>query len=110
MSLDYSLIYEIDGNEIPVYDNNITHNLTGMADAAGVYYALWRPEERGYVKASDTIPVLEAGLAKLEAEPDTFRKLNPDNGWGSYEGFVRDVCQTLEACRRYPNAKIWVSR
>jgi hypothetical protein len=27
-----------------VYDGNITHNLGRMADMAGIYYALWRPD------------------------------------------------------------------
>ncbi len=30
-----------------VYSANITHNLGEMADKAGIYYALWRPEEKG---------------------------------------------------------------
>lgn len=28
-----------------VFSQNVTHNLGKMADAAGIYYALWRPEE-----------------------------------------------------------------
>lgn len=45
MSLDFCLQYKNDGNEISVFDRNITHNLGNMADKSGIYYALWRPEE-----------------------------------------------------------------
>lgn len=38
-----------------VYERNMTHNLANMAAAAGVYEALWRPEEIGITKAIDLI-------------------------------------------------------
>lgn len=33
------------GTEHEIYSTNITHNLSPMADAAGIYYACWRPGE-----------------------------------------------------------------
>lgn len=110
MSLDFYLHYEVDGNQISVFDTNITHNLGTMAEEAGIYYALWRPEEKGYEKASDIIPILEKGLADLKEKPDFFRTFNSSNGWGIYENFVPFVEGVLEACKQYPNAKISVSR
>lgn len=92
------------------YDSNITHNLTRMADKAGVYYALWRPEEKGWSKASDLIPVLEKGLKELKAKPDYFKQFNPDNGWGSYENLMEFVENYLSACKEYPDSIISVSR
>jgi hypothetical protein len=68
-----------------VFEYNITHNLTPMADAAGVYEALWRPDERGWTTAKEITPILESGLLKLKADPRRYKKLNPDNGWGSYD-------------------------
>ena len=70
MSLDFYLQYECDGNEITVFDRNITHNLGKMADKAGIYYALWRPEEKGRTKASELVPVLEKGLKRLRSKPE----------------------------------------
>jgi len=95
---------------VAVFDRNITHNLVPMAKEAGVYRALWRPDEEGYEKASQLIPVLKAGLARLEAEPERFRALNPPNRWGSYEGLVAFVRATLAACEEYPEAAVRVSR
>lgn len=111
MSLDvYLTTKDIDGNEIGVYDSNITHNLGEMANKAGVYYALWRPEEKNWTTAKDITPILEKGLTKLKAKPEYFRKFNPDNEWGSYEGLVEFVESYLEACKKYPSAILKVSR
>ena len=93
-----------------VYQANITHNLSIMADEAGIHKALWRPDEIGVTKAKQLIPLLVDGLAKLSANPDHFRQFNPDNGWGSYEGLVRFVENYLSACREYPDADVSVWR
>jgi hypothetical protein len=81
-----------------------------MADKAGIYYALWRPEEKGYKKASDIIPILEKGLKKLKAKPDYFKKFDSENGWGTYENFVPFVENVLNGCKENPDAIIEVSR
>ena len=44
-----------------VYSANITHNLGGMADEAGIYEALWRPEEVGIAKATAEAAVIYDG-------------------------------------------------
>jgi hypothetical protein len=93
-----------------VYDANITHNLTGMADAAGIYQHLWRPDEIGVTKASQLIEPLKAGVEKLKANPEAFKKHNAPNGWGLYEHFVPFVEKYLEACISYPDADVRVSR
>lgn len=110
MSLDFYLQYEIDGNTIGVFDVNITHNLGTMAQEAGIYYALWQPEEIGVSHAKEIVTLLEAGLRDLLARPDHFRKFDSPNGWGIYDHFLPFVEEVLEGCRKYPNAKISVSR
>ena len=92
------------------YWANITHNLGEMADKAGIYYALWRPEEIGKIKASEIVELLEKGLADLKARPEHFETFNSPNGWGTYEHFVPFVEKYLEACKEYPDAVIEVSR
>lgn len=93
-----------------VYSRNITHNLGKMADKAGIYEALWRPEEKDWKVAKDLIAVLEFGLANLKGDPDFFKEFNPDNGWGDYAGLVSFVESYLAACQQYPDAKVRVSR
>ena len=98
--------YETNG----VYSANITHNLGEMADKAGIYYALWRPEEIEKTKAGEIIELLKEGLNKLKASPEYFKQFNAENGWGMYEHFVPFVEKYLEACQKYPDATIEVSR
>jgi len=93
-----------------VYWRNITHNLNTMAQEAGIYEALWRPDEAGYTTAAQLITPLETGLVLLKSNPVRFRLFNPENGWGSYEGLVDFVEQYLAACRENPDATVEVSR
>lgn len=93
-----------------VFSANITHNLNKMALAAGLYEALWRPDENGLDKAADLIPLLEAGLGTLQDNPEHFRLYSPRNGWGSYAALREFVIEYLDACREYPEAKVTVSR
>lgn len=106
MSLDVSLIQ--DG--VCVYDANITHNLNKMAEAAGIYEILWRPDELGFKNAKDIVSKLETGLIKLVLYKNDYEKYNPENGWGSREGLAKFGAEYLQACRDYPEAEIHVSR
>jgi hypothetical protein len=98
--------------EPPLYWRNITHNLGGMAGAAGLYKALWRPEEVGIDRAALLVEPLERGLEKLRdpANRPALDALLPENGWGTYEGLVAFVADYLRAARNYPLAKVRVSR
>lgn len=93
-----------------VFSANITHNLGRMADEAGLYTCLWRPEKCGITTAADLIGPLTCGLGLLRNDPQTFKTLNPPNGWGDYDGLVRFVEDYLAACIAYPEAEVSVSR
>ena len=107
MSLD---VYLMVTKPTEVYEANITHNLNTMADAAGIYDALWRPDENGLVKAGQLIPILEKGLADLKERPEHFKTFDSPNGWGKYIHFVPWVEKYLEACKENPDADVRVSR
>lgn len=92
------------------YSANITHNLNAMAAEAGIYKHLWRPEEIGISKAAQLIEPLRVGLALLKADPPRFKKHNPPNGWGDYDGFVEFVEKYLAACEQNPTADVGASR
>jgi len=93
-----------------VYDANITHNLGSMAEAAGIYKYLWRPEELGITRASELIRPLDAGLSLLVSDPAYFEQFNARNGWGSYDNLVSFVSRYLAACRENPDAMVESSR
>ena len=107
MSLD---VYLTRIQSTTVFDANVTHNLTSMAEEAGIYKHLWRPEEIGITKASQLIEPLKAGLALMRSDPPRFERHNPANGWGSYEGFIPWIERYIAACEEYPDADIYASR
>lgn len=108
MSLDVWL--EVDGEE--VYSSNITHNLGKMASEVSEFFykALWRPEELKAEYARDIILELRKGVSKLVCAPTHYKQFNAPNGWGLYEHFVPFVINYIEACEKYPNAKVKVWR
>ena len=93
-----------------VHSANITHNLNKMADEAGIYKHLWRPDEIEITKAEQLIEPLRAGLELLKSDPERFKKFNPENGWGTYEGLVSFVQEYLASCEENPDAEVSVSR
>lgn len=52
MSLDITLRAV---RPVDVFSSNITHNLNAMAEAAGIYRQIWRPEEIGIKTAVELI-------------------------------------------------------
>ncbi|WP_080437023.1 hypothetical protein [Burkholderia ubonensis] len=107
MSLDVYL-NDADGNE--VYSANITHNLNKMANAAGIYKHLWRPEEIDIKHARDLVVPLTDGLMDMLRRPVHYQRFNPENGWGSYDGFIPWLVEYIKACAANPNATVSVWR
>ncbi len=93
-----------------LYRGNITHNLCKMADLAGLYGYLWRPDENDVVTALDLVPHLNKGLDELLGSPEKFISLNPENDWGSYDYLVKFVEEYLAACLEHPQSIITVCR
>lgn len=89
-----------------IFSRNITHNLGKMADAAGIYMCLWRPEEIPVKRASEIIGMLRVGLKKLKDNPEHYKKFDSENGWGTYVHFVPFVEEILHACEDNPDALI----
>jgi len=93
-----------------VYDGNITHNLNEMASKASLYWCMWRPSEMGFILAKDIIDQLRYGLQLLRSNPAYYKQYDASNGWGVYDNLIDFVQRYLNACTRYPNSKIEVSR
>lgn len=89
----------------------ITHNLTDMAeecksdedtidlnDATNLYDLLWNPESIGVTTPSlSYLRLLIECYQNLLAEPDYYKQWEPKNGWGSYEGLVRNTQNYIKA-------------
>jgi hypothetical protein len=104
------VVANFDDDDPTVFSANITHNLGEMAGVAGIYEALWRPEDIDIKYAGQLVEVLETGLARLVADREKYEAFNPKNGWGDYDGLVKFMESYLAACREYPNAEVSVSR
>lgn len=93
-----------------LYSCNITHNLTKMADAAGIYEIVWRPEENNITSPSQLIDPLTKAIKDMENRSDYYKQFDASNSWGTYKDFLPWLKCYLNACIKYPNAKIDVSR
>lgn len=93
-----------------IYSRGITHNLNSMAEEAGIYKHLWRPDEIGIVYAKDLIEPLRKGLHELRARPLHYKQFNPINGWGSYGDLLEFVQEYLNECIENPDATVHACR
>jgi len=93
-----------------VFSANITHNLSTMAENAGIYNHLWRAEKIGITAARELIEPVSKGLADMKKRPEFYKQFDSSNGWGMYEDFVPWIENYLEACKKWPDAKIGISR
>jgi hypothetical protein len=113
MSLDVDLMVT---QPVSVYSGNITHNLNSMAAAVvlsnglTLYQILWRPDEHGLKFARDISDLLDEGWNILLSDPEKYKKYDPPNGWGSYDGLCNFVYRYRNACWDNPDAELRVSR
>lgn len=59
--------------------------------------------------ASECIPSLETAVADMEAFPHKYLPMNPDNGWGNYQGALEYLQTLLIACKKHQNTIIDIS-
>ena len=107
MSLDIWLTAK---RPVTVFDANITHNLGKMADEAGIYDVLWHPEENDIKTAEQLIEPLRMAIENMEATPERYKQFDASNGWGTYEQFLPQLKELLDACKKNPDAtvSVWI--
>jgi hypothetical protein len=78
--------------------DGMTYNLTPMWSKAIPFLDVTRDFDGK--KCSDILEDLKIGLNDILDNSDEYRKLEPDNGWGDFDGFftvyihlIRDVAQ-----------------
>jgi hypothetical protein len=105
MSLDFT-IYDSEENEL--YWKNITHNLSKMAQECGLHKPLWCAYE--YESNSDIINDITKGIENAIENRCSLEKLNPENGWGRYEGLLLFAYETRDALIKYPDGEVSISK
>jgi hypothetical protein len=107
--------FKLDGEcgiyvKFEVFHQYVTHNLTRMADLVNLYDPLWNPEELNLKYAKDIKNILYEGLSRLKDNKERCEVLNPANGFGSYEALVEAIEKYKDACEKYPEAEIRISK
>lgn len=125
MSYDTSIVIDTGGEYLAeICDiGNMTSNIGGMYYAAlpGPYPGGGRYNGTGESRPSgglpglsglpcaDAIPILREGIAYMNANANEMRTMEPENGWGSYEGALSYLCKILAACEQHPRGILAVN-
>lgn len=83
---------------------NYTYNVSQM------WYKIY-PEDEGMVQidgmtGEEAYPKIRKAIVEMINLEDRMKALEPENGWGSYEGFLKFLWDISEACTECPNS-VW---
>lgn len=102
------------------WNANVTHNLVSMASQVPItledgkettlYEVVWRSEELGIETTTSLLPYLISGLEYMISHRLDLLPFNPENGWGSYDGFIKFLLNYKQACEDNPGCKIKTDR
>lgn len=103
MSYDVSLVIDAGGKEpaaLVVLDENYTWNVAPMfMESVGS-----TPNDWDGKSAFDVATICARILRDFELDPEKFQRLNPENGWGSFEGAKAFIAKIKIACEAAPKA------
>jgi hypothetical protein len=105
MSYDLHLTTNtIDGKPVTVCDWNITYNLAPMFRHEDDLVDSLRTLNG--LTGKDAGPLCLAALTRLIKDPEHYQAMEPDNGWGTYDGAVSFLCEIATASFANPSA-VW---
>ncbi len=90
-------------NKVTVFTpfaSSLDHESSNIAQAVGIYEAIWHPEEIGATVAKDLITPLQLGLVILKGDTERFYNHRDFTAW---------VEEYLAACRKHPDAVIQIN-
>lgn len=99
MSLGISLICPTSEPTDPVWTGSPTYNLGPMWRAAGADLSAF-----GGKTGAECLSVLTVAIERMEADPATFKAMNPANGWGDYDGLLAVFHDLRAKCETRPDA------
>lgn len=104
MSWDAGFYVTADGHSVHFRDWNYTHNCNRMANEVLGGEASWWQALDGSdgVLGSNLLGIV---LMAFDADPDHFRALNPDNGWGDFDSFRSTLREMYETSRKFPTGR-----
>lgn len=85
---------------------NYTYNCAGMfVEASETGESL---SELHGMKCTEAEPIIAKAVENMQKDPQKYKAMEPDNGWGSYNGFLEYVETLLRECRQNPECTIGV--
>lgn len=86
---------------VDIYETNITYNLSPM-----YYKAI--DEELGLKKlkrmtCKNALPIINKAIQDMIDNKKEYEKLNPKNGWGTYDGLLEQFKEIREVCESNPD-------
>jgi hypothetical protein len=112
VSYDIDLTKTLDGETHTVFElGNYTSNVAPMWGKAlqAASGPEWLSDLNGRVVDEDLVATLYAARNHMQNCADEYRAMNPENGWGNYEGALEYLERLLLGCRLHPGAVIYVS-
>lgn len=101
MSLDIGIHAK---REIEIFESNITYNLAPM------YYKCIDKElglkKLNNMSCKEALPILQNAINDLIENQEEYEKLNPKNGWGSYDGLLEVIKDMRNCCEDNPDGII----
>lgn len=92
--------------EIILFQTNITYNLADM------YYKCIDKElgleKLNGLSSKEALPIVKRAIEDMIENKEEYEKLNPSNGWGSYDGLLRDLRNLKKSCEQIPDGVIEV--
>ena len=107
MSYDVWMEADLGGPEpvaVELLEINYTYNVSKMFSAAiGETPSKWNGKP-----ASEVREACLKILAAFEADPAKFQAMNPENGWGDFDGARNFIRSISDACQKAPRAIVRV--
>lgn len=107
MSYDISFRRKVENMEGELYLNesfNMTSNVGPMYQAARLEIA-----NLDKMATKDVAAIIVHRYQYMVAHPDDMRKLEPENGWGTYEDALSFLKEILVTCLDHPECFVEVS-
>lgn len=111
--MSYSIDIYSDG--FTLYSDNYTSNVAPI-----MYYTAWDEVKESLKDVNDcddwkcaiqeeqdqALPALKAIISELQAHPEKYKKMNPGNDWGNYEGAIEFLDNARRVMENYSRARI----
>ncbi|MFJ4038233.1 hypothetical protein ACIPVB_09100 [Microbacterium sp. NPDC090007] len=100
--MSWGIHLETDNGEVVEVFDGHTYNLSPMWRLAGVFEK--HSVELDGMAAHEIGLRASRGLLRAVTRPDVYRHLNPENGWGNFDGFVEMLTRLAIRCADNPTA------